>query len=112
GSAMKAAIVSGPSRSITASSSSAQATPQSGYVFPSGQWKQNGAGASGVSASSGWYGARRVGRPDSESAVSGFPWYEVERRITLWRGGWPFARWYARAIFTAVSVASEPPETR
>ena len=39
------------------------------------------------------------------------PWYALRREMNLVRVGSPRSRWYWRAILSADSIASEPPET-
>ena len=45
------------------------------------------------------------------SAAIVAPWNDERRPITRWREPFPRSRWYWIAIFTALSVASDPPET-
>ena len=74
GSAMNAATVSGPSASISRSTSAAHPISQLGKVAPSGQCAQRQGGALGRSISSGPIGPRRLVCPPTASVERVAPW--------------------------------------
>src|SRR5436309_3628617 len=66
----------------------------------------------GIGANIGAYSSRRATLPVTESAPMVLPWYDCQRAMVFDLPGWPVSTWYWRASLRAVSIASEPPETR
>ncbi|MDF3018304.1 MAG: hypothetical protein K0R44_3529 [Thermomicrobiales bacterium] len=111
GSAMNAATLSAPTWRMVNSSSSAQERSHAGHApFARQRYGLHGemCSAGGRIAAN---GRRLAAFPPNPRAAIVAPWNDERRPITRCREPFPRSRWYWIAIFTAFSVASEPPDT-